>query len=70
MSRRRSEAAPVELCRELGLPEKSTYATIIAAVMCYREVFSPAAAKEVRRATEGDPRVFERADGHINYSAD
>ncbi len=37
--------APVGLCRELGLPEKSTFANIIAAVMCYRAVFSPAAAK-------------------------
>lgn len=61
--------APVGLCHELGLPEKSTYACVIAAALCRRAVRSTAAAKELRRATEGDLPISERADDHISYSA-
>jgi hypothetical protein len=61
--------APIELCRAVGLPARSSFATVIAMALVHRAVYKTPAVKLLMRLTEGPLPTRERETEHIDYSA-
>ena len=54
-------SAPIELCRALGLPAKSNFATVIAMSLVHRAVYKTSDVKFLVRLTEG-PRPTRKQE--------
>jgi hypothetical protein len=62
--------APVEVCRLVGVPLRSTWAEVISAAICHRAILGDTlAAKEIREVTEGRIAISADLGDQIDYSA-